>query len=113
MMLLFDIKCVRQAVRAYYVMPPPALPHPPANALADPTTFLSKKPVVQTWHGTKTAPRIPTKNRNTIRPAAFVTKPAIAVGRAPINKRLAYTFRGPHLSQAGPASARATRLNLY
>src|SRR5436190_14247361 len=91
-------------------MPPPALPQPPANALADPTTFLSKKPVVHTWHGTKTAPRIPTKNRNVLRPAALLTKPAIAVGIEPANKRHANTFRGPHRSQAGPANARAKRL---
>ena len=47
-----------------YVIPPPRLPRPPVKALAVPMTFLSKKPVVQTWHGTKLPPRMPIKNRS-------------------------------------------------
>ena len=39
----------------------PRLPQPPARALAEPTTFLSKKAVVQAWQGTNVAPRIPMK----------------------------------------------------
>lgn len=92
--------------KTYYVTPPPALPIPAINPFAVPTTFLSKKHVLQTWHGTKLAPRIPTKNRRTIRPFASVTRPAMAVGTAPARRIDTKVIRGPKRSQSGPAMAR-------
>jgi hypothetical protein len=86
----------------YYVIPPPELPQPAVKALAVPTTFLSKYPVVQTWHGTKLAPRMPTKKRSAIRPLELVTRPAIAVGIEPASRRPTKTRRGPKRSQSGP-----------
>ena len=73
-----------------------------------PTTFLSKKPVDQTWHGTKVPPKIPTKNLNAIRPDTLFTKPAIAVGMAPARSTPMYVHRGPKRSQRGPATKRTT-----
>lgn len=92
------------------VIPPPELPHPPAKALAVPTTFLSKKPVHQTWHGTNEAPKIPTKNRSAIKPFGVLTKPAIAVGRDPPSRHPMKTYRGPNRSQSGPAIKRITNV---
>lgn len=79
----------------YYVIPPPALPQPPARELAVPTIFLSKNPVHHTWHGTKVPPRIPTKNRSAIRPLGVVTAPAMAVGIAPQRSNPTKTNLGP------------------
>ena len=76
-------------------MPPPALPQPAVKEFAEPTTGLSKKAVVHTWQGTKLAPKIPTKNRTTIRPFGVVTNPAIAVGIAPARRIPIKTQRGP------------------
>lgn len=98
-------------VLTYYVIPPPALPQPPAKALAVPTTLLSKKAVHQTWQGTKDAPRMPTKNRSAMRPFGVVTRPAIAVGTAPASKMPMNTQRGPNLSQSGPAMKRTKNLS--
>lgn len=94
----------------YYVIPPPAFPHPPAKALAVPTTFLSKKPVHQTWQGTKVAPRMPTKKRKAINPLGVVTRPAMAVGIAPHKSVPIKTHRGPNRSQSGPHMNRTRRL---
>lgn len=68
-------------------MPPPELPKPAVRALAVPTMFLSKKPVDQTWQGTKLPPRIPTKKRMVIRPPEVVTVPERAVGMAPSKRQ--------------------------
>lgn len=95
---------------AYYVIPPPELPQPAVKALAVPTTLLSKYPVVQTWQGTKLAPRMPTKKRKAIRPFDVVTRPAIAVGTEPASKRPTKTRRGPKRSQSGPDMNRTRRL---
>ena len=95
---------------AYYVIPPPALPQPAVSALAVPTTSLSKKPVVQTWQGTKLAPRMPTKNLRAIRPLELVTKPAMAVGIEPASKMPMKTKRGPKRSHSGPEIKRMRRL---
>lgn len=76
-------------------MPPPAFPQPAVKAFAEPMTFLSKYPVVQTWQGTKLAPRMPIKNRSAIRPWIFVTRPAMAVGMAPASNIPTKTNRGP------------------
>jgi hypothetical protein len=92
------------------VIPPPELPHPPAKAFAVPTTFLSKKPVDQTWQGTNAAPKIPMKKRRTMIPVGVVTRPAIAVGRAPARRQPTNTRRGPNLSHRGPAIRRTTRV---
>jgi hypothetical protein len=94
----------------HYVIPPPAFPKPPARAFAEPTTFLSKKPVHQTWHGTNVAPSIPTKNRRAIRPDGVLTSPAIAVGTAPQIKVPMKTQRGPNRSQRGPHTTRTRNL---
>lgn len=79
----------------YYVIPPPALPQPPARELAVPTILLSKKPVHQTWHGTNVPPKIPMKNRRAIKPLGPVTRPAMAVGMAPHRSNPTKTKRGP------------------
>lgn len=89
-----------------YVIPPPELPQPPINAFEDPTTFLSKNPVDQTWQGTNVPPRIPTKNRNAKSPCQLLTKPAIAVGMEPASKMIMYVHRGPNRSHNGPATKR-------
>lgn len=91
-------------------MPPPALPRPPVKALAEPTTFLSKNPVLHTWQGTKLPPRMPMKKRSARRPLALVTAPANAVGMAPKRRQPANVYRGPNRSQAGPANRRTRRL---
>lgn len=96
----------------HYVIPPPALPQPPDKELAVPTIFLSKKPVHQTWHGTKVPPRIPTKNRNAIRPCGLVTRPAMAVGIEPHSRRPTKTRRGPKRSQSGPATNLTSNLEI-
>lgn len=70
--------------------------------------FLSKKPVVHTWQGTKVPPRIPTKNRIAYRLAALWAVPASAVGMEPARSREAKVRRGPNLSHIGPATARTT-----
>ena len=44
------------------MIPPPILPHPPAKALAVPTTLEENIWVAQNWHGTNVAPKIPIKN---------------------------------------------------
>ena len=72
-----------------YVMPPPALPKPAVREFAVPTTFLSKKPVDQTWQGTKLPPSIPTKNRSASRPFALYTAPAKTVGIEPMRRHAA------------------------
>jgi len=90
-----------------YVIPPPALPQPAVRALDVPTTFLSKNPVDQTWHGTNDPPRIPMKNRITYKPAGVEIVPARAVGIAPRSKQAAKVNR----SQAGPATRRTSRLH--
>lgn len=92
-------------------MPPPALPKPPVNALAVPTTFLSKKPVDQTWQGTKLPPRMPTKKRTARRPSTLVTAPARAVGIAPARRQPAKVYLGPNRSQDGPATRRTRSLS--
>lgn len=87
-------------------MPPPRFPSPPANALAVPTTFLSKKPVVHTWQGTKLPPRIPMKKRSAYKPEALYTVPARNVSIEPASKQPANVRRGPKRSQHGPAMRR-------
>ena len=89
-----------------YVIPPPRFPSPPASAFAVPTTFLSKKPVVHTWHGTKLPPRTPMKKRSAYRPEALYTAPARKVGSAPARRQPAKVRRGPKWSQQGPAMRR-------
>lgn len=102
---------IKQVQRSTYnVIPPPALPQPPARAFAVPTIFLSKNPVHQTWHGTKVPPRIPTKKRRAIRPLGVVTRPAMAVGIDPQSSSPINTRRGPNLSQRGPATNLTSRL---
>lgn len=93
-----------------YVMPPPELPQPPIRAFDVPTTFLSKKPVDQTWQGTKVPPRMPTKNRKAMSPETLFTRPAIAVGMAPARSTPMYVHRGPNRSQRGPATNRTARV---
>ena len=102
--------CMPLSRFSYYVIPPPAFPQPAVNALAVPTTSLSKKPVVQTWQGTKLAPRMPTKNRRAIKPLELVTKPAMAVGIEPTSKILTKTRRGPKRSHSGPEIKRMRKL---
>ena len=92
-------------------MPPPELPKPPVNAFAVPTTFLSKKPVDQTWQGTKLPPRMPTKKRIVRRPLTLLTVPARAVGIAPRRRQPAKVYLGPNLSQDGPATRRTSSLS--
>lgn len=92
------------------MIPPPEFPQPPIKAFDVPTTFLSKKPVDQTWQGTNVPPKIPTKNLRAIRPDTLVTKPAMAVGIAPANRTAMYVHLGPNLSQSGPATNRTTRV---
>jgi hypothetical protein len=91
-------------------MPPPELPNPPVKAFAVPTMFLSKNPVLQTWHGTNVAPKMPIKNRRTIKPVASLMAKAKAVGIAPAMRVLAKTHRGPNLSHKGPQIIRTTRV---
>jgi hypothetical protein len=86
------------------------VPQPPIRAFDVPTTFLSKKPVDQTWHGTKVPPKIPTKNLKAIRPDTLFTRPAIAVGIAPARSTPMYVHLGPKRSQRGPATNRTTRV---
>jgi hypothetical protein len=114
------------------VIPPPILPHPPAKALAVPTTLEENIWVAQNWHGTNVAPKIPIKNLwkshieylppcqtvhssamnpiylKAIKPPAVLTKPTIAVGMAPMKSKPAITFLGPRRSQSGPTIKRAT-----
>lgn len=92
----------RQKKVTYYVIPPPALPKPPAKEFALPTMFLSKNPVHHTWQGTNVAPRMPTKNRNAIRPLGVKTRPAKTVGMAPQSSNPTKTKRGPYRSHSGP-----------
>merc|ERR1711920_617747 len=55
------------------VRPPPRLPHPPAVALAVPTTLLLNMIEFQNWFTTKVEPRQDTKKRAIIRPVPPVT----------------------------------------
>jgi hypothetical protein len=87
---------------------PPEFPQPPIKALEVPTMFLSKKPIDQTWQGTKDPPRIPTKKRSAISPDTFVTNPAIAVGMEPARRMQTNVILGPKASQRGPAMKRTT-----
>ena len=93
------------------MIPPPALPMPAMSPLAVPTTFLSKKPVDQTWQGTNVAPKTPMKKRRARRPVALVTSPARAVGTAPASRTPAKQRRGPKRSHRGPMKRRTTRLD--
>ena len=93
-----------------YVIPPPAFPIPPVKALAVPTIFLSKKPVDQTWQGTKLPPRIPMKKRRASKPLTVVTAPARDVGMAPARRQAAKVYLGPKRSHEGPATNRTSRL---
>src|SRR5271170_8049799 len=78
-----------------YVMPPPELPKPAVKALAAPTTFLSKKPVDQTWQGTKEPPRMPIKKRRAMSSGALYAVPDRNVGIAPTKRQPANVLRGP------------------
>lgn len=93
-----------------YVIPPPLLPQPPMRALEVPTMFLSKNAVLQTWHGTKVPPRMPTKNRMVMRPPTLCAVPESAVGRDPSNRVPMKVHLGPKRSQHGPAKNRTIRV---
>lgn len=92
-------------------MPPPAFPIPAVKAFDDPTIFLSKKAVDQTWQGTKVPPRMPMKKRRASKPLTVVTAPARAVGMAPAKRQAAKVYRGPKRSHAGPATSRTRSLD--
>src|SRR2546423_10567264 len=79
-------------------------------ALAVPTMLLSKKPVDQTWQGTKVPPRMPMKNRRAMSSLALYAVPDRKVGIAPTKRQLANVLRGPKRSHAGPATRRTSRV---
>merc|ERR1712187_50427 len=93
------------------VRPPPRLPHPPAVALAVPTTLLLNIIEFQHWFTTEVEPRQDTKKRPMIRPVESLTAALQATTTAPqANKRQSASL-GPIFSMTEPIMKRVKTSN--